>query len=105
MVCFAVGATAAGFAEFYGENYHLGWLAALGEGLIVAGVLAVTVDSYLKRHLTRAVIRDVSPYLMGASLPEVLRNEIHALCATEVIRRDLELDFIFRELPNEPNAY
>ena len=101
--CLLVGIITAGLAEYFGDKYHLGWLASVGEGLIVAAVLAVTVDFYLKKHLTEAVIRDVSPHLMGADLPPVLRNEIHALCATEVIRRDLELDFIFRELPGEPD--
>lgn len=101
--CTVLGGVAAGLAEYYGTKYYLGWLAGIGEGLVVAGVLAVTVDWYLKEHLTTAVIRNVSPYLMGADLPEVLKDEIHALCVTEVIRRDLELDFIFTELPGEPD--
>ncbi len=101
--CMAAGVIAAALAEYYKASAYLGWLSAIGEGLIVAGVLAITVDLYLKKHLTEAVIRDVSPHLMGADLPSVLRHEIHALCATEVIRRDLEIDFIFRELPGEPD--
>jgi hypothetical protein len=103
VVCIAVGGLIAAVAEYFGDAYHLGPMASVGEGLIVAGVLAITVDTYLKKHLTQAVIRDVSPYLMGADLPDVLRSEVHALCATEIVRRDLEIDFHFIELPGEPD--
>ncbi len=96
------GVVALVLGDFYSQHI----ISGAGEALVIAGILALSVDSYLKAHLTKEVteevIRNVSPHLMGAELPKVLREEVHALCVTEVIRRDLQIDFIFAEVPGQP---
>ena len=48
----------------------------LGEALVIAVLLAVTVDAYVKNRLTREIVKEVSPFIMGSDLPQEMRNEV-----------------------------
>jgi hypothetical protein len=48
---------------------------ALADALIIAGLLAVTVDLYLKTRLLKEVAGDVSKFFVGYSLPAEVRDQ------------------------------
>jgi hypothetical protein len=64
---------------------------ALGHALIIAGLLAFTVDLYLKARLLKEVAGDVSKFLVGYSLPVEVRDRIQDLMHERLIRRDFLL--------------
>ncbi|MEO6194193.1 MAG: hypothetical protein ABIS20_14390 [Thermoanaerobaculia bacterium] len=66
-------------------------LEKMGETLVIAFLLAVTVDVYIKNQLTRDIVREVSPFIMGSHLPQEIRNEIYELVKLAVYRSDYEL--------------
>ena len=58
---------------------------SLGDALIIASVLAFTVDFYLKERVLREVSSDVSKYLVGYRLPEEVQNRIE--CSFDLLGR------------------
>jgi hypothetical protein len=44
--------------------------------LIIAGVLAITVDPFVKRRAHREATRDIFHHMLGFSLPEVIRERL-----------------------------
>ena len=64
---------------------------ALADALIIASVLAFTVDLYLKERVLREVSSDVSKYLVGYRLPEEIQNRIRSLLQTRWIRRNCRI--------------
>lgn len=73
------------------------WLAGLGhkvgEAMFVAGMLAATVDAFVKRRLASEIVRDVSPLIMASSLPDALRGEVLDICNTRVYRQSAHIDY------------
>jgi hypothetical protein len=67
------------------------FLYALGHALIVAGLLSITVDLYLKKRTLREVAGDVSKFLVGYSLPPEVRDRIQDLMHETLIRRNSNL--------------
>src|SRR5205823_9293627 len=55
-----------------------------GEALVVASILALSVDEYLKRRLAKELSEEVidrtSTYLMSFDLPRELQDDIDHLC-------------------------
>jgi hypothetical protein len=56
-------------------------LTALGTALLIASLLAATVDFWLKR----ALLRDAFKTLFGFLLPEVLRGELHWISTQQLL--------------------
>lgn len=50
----------------------------LGEAMFISGVLALTVDLYLKRKLQVDAARDIFGHLLGMSFPPQLRDRLQA---------------------------
>jgi len=71
---------------------------ATGHALIISGILAVTVDYYLKGRVLREVTSDVSKYLVGYRLPTEVQGRIGELMHIKWIRRRFELRLAFNEL-------
>jgi hypothetical protein len=72
---------------------------SLGDALIIAGVLALTVDYYLKNRVLREVSSDVSKYLIGYQLPGEVQDRIKGLLQTTWIRRNCKVRCRLTELP------
>jgi hypothetical protein len=70
---------------------------ALGHAFIIAAILAITVDHYVKERVLREVSLDVSKYLVGYRLPEEVQNRIRELMQTKFIRRKFEVRCTFTE--------
>lgn len=62
---------------------------AAGEALLISGVLAVTVDRYVKLRLREDIAHDVFFATLGVHLPHELKNEILAIGDCKLVRRDL----------------
>jgi hypothetical protein len=69
-----------------------------GEAALVAGVLALTVDLYLKRRLTQEITQDVSAYVMSRALPRELQDEVDSFCREHSVRTELELNYTFTDI-------
>ena len=65
----------------------------IGEALLIAVFLAITVDSYVKKRLAEDVARNVSSYMMVSELPPVLRQEFHELTRIHLYRT---IDLFFK---------
>lgn len=65
----------------------------IGEALIIAGVLGLTVDAYIKEHLLEAVSQDIAKYLYGYRLPAELQSTIKDLMCTKRVTRDFHLHY------------
>lgn len=75
---------------------------SLADALIIASVLAFTVDVYLKEQVLREVSSDVSKYLVGYRLPEEVQNRIRSLLQTRWIRRNCSVRLRLTEIPGKP---
>jgi hypothetical protein len=75
---------------------------SLGHALVIAAILAITVDVYLKERVLREVSSDVSKYLIGYRLPEEVQDRIRALLQTRWIRRNCTIRFRLTELVAKP---
>jgi len=59
----------------------------IGEALLIAVFLALTVDSYVKKRLVADIAVNVSSYMMVSELPTTLRQEFHELTRIHLYRR------------------
>ena len=66
---------------------------AVGEALVVAAVLGLTVDLYIKQYLIRRASQDVYKYLVGYNLPNEIKARIQALMGTSLIRRNWHIAY------------
>ena len=60
----------------------------LAEALIIAAVLACTVDFFVKKRLVDEVTKNVAPYILAHNSPSSLREEILNICASPTYRLD-----------------
>lgn len=74
------------------------FLISLGHAALIAGVLAGTVDLYLKQRLLKEILLDASKFLIGYELPTEVKDRIRELILTPLIRRDFELRCELTEL-------
>ena len=72
---------------------------SVGEALIVAAILGLTVDRYIKQYLIRKASQDVSKYLVGYNLPDEIKARIQALMGTALIRRNWQIAYTLDPLP------
>jgi hypothetical protein len=79
----------------YKSKYDLS--RSLGHALVIAAILMVTVDRFVKERLLKEVSWDVTKYLVGYNLPGEIQDRIRQLMASKLIRRDCE--FRFRVVP------
>jgi hypothetical protein len=85
---------ASGVALLYFGSAFLGHAAeGIGEALIIAGVLALTVDSYVKEHLLKEASQDIAMYLVGYQLPAEIQGTIKDLMSTNLVDRDVHLHY------------
>lgn len=76
----------------------------IAKALIVAVVLAATVDTYLKSRLAREVVTKVSPYVMAHALPSELQREVNTICELKSYRTNFELSYEIERLEGTDNA-
>jgi hypothetical protein len=69
----------------------------LSIALVVAGVLGVTIDTYLKR----ALIRDVGAIFIGWALPQEVRNYIREASQTAIVLRNYQAHYSLTIVGNE----
>ncbi len=78
--------------HFWMEEWWLSSAAhALSDALMVAGLLGLTVDRFLKHDL----MRDVGAIIIGWALPDEIRNHIREATKTSIVRRNHRLDYSF----------
>jgi hypothetical protein len=87
--------TAAGLAfHFYPEGWWLQTtIHALSDALMVAGLLGLTVDRFLKHDL----MRDVGSIFIGWALPDEIRNYIREVSRTSLVRRNYRAEYDFKK--------
>jgi hypothetical protein len=61
----------------------------LSDALIVAGILGLTVDYFLKREL----IRDVGAIFIGWALPQEIRDYIRKVSQTSIVRKNFRVHY------------
>jgi len=71
------------------------------DALIIAGLLAVSVDRYIKLRLRDDIARDVFFAAVGIHLPEELKAEILAIGDCKFVRRNLDLTYRISAHPSE----
>ncbi len=76
--------------------------AEVGKALIIAAVLAVGVDSYVKSKLVADVARDISPYAVGYLLPNEVKEEIRNLLRVPLVRNNMEILYRLSRIPDHP---
>jgi hypothetical protein len=76
---------------------------AVGHALIVAAVLGVTVDVYVKKRLVKEVAHDTFKYLVGFRLPEELQDKIQEVAETKLIRRDWHFHYAISPIDGVPD--
>jgi len=74
-----------------------------GEALLIAALLAVGVDRYVKRSLVQEVARDITPYAVAHFFPEQLKGEVQRLLQFCLIRNDFEVSIQF--VPSTVKGY
>jgi hypothetical protein len=74
---------------------------ALGEALIVASILGLTVDRYLKGYLIRTASLDVYKYLVGYNLPEEIKERLQSLMGTVFIRRNWQIAYTLTPIESD----
>ena len=66
---------------------------AVAHALIIAGVLSLTVDWFVKDRLLHEVSKDTSSYLIGYGLPPELQGRIRELMSSGLVRTQFNLHY------------
>lgn len=74
-----------------------------GHALIIAGLLASTVDFYVKKHLVHAIQKDTAHYLIGFNMPATMQIKIGDLIRTPFIRRNMVVRIELKPSSIAPN--
>ena len=61
--------------------------------MIVAAILGITVDSYIKEFLVRRASANLFKYLVGYKLPEPIQNRLRDLMGTSFIRENYQATY------------
>jgi hypothetical protein len=68
----------------------------LAEPALIAGILTVTVDPFLKRRLLKGASQDIFHHMLGFGLPDEIKERIKKIAlTTNVYRKDMEIDCDF----------
>ncbi len=70
---------------------------SLADAFVIAALLAVSVDRYVKGRVLHEVTADVSKYLIGYRLPEQLQERLHSIMQTQWIVRAFEVRIRIQE--------
>jgi hypothetical protein len=69
-----------------------------GIALLIAGVLTVTVDPYIKGKAQRETARDIFHHMLGYGLPEQIQNRLREIVeTTEWYRTDMDVRYAVSE--------
>ena len=98
-ICFLIGAV---LLKVQVAFLDPGFSHSLGDALVIATILAITVDIYMKERVLREVSSDVSKYLIGYRLPTEVQDRIRGLLQTRWIRRNNTVRLRITEIPNKP---
>jgi hypothetical protein len=93
-----VGIGATVLSNFHEYEVTRELVRALGEALLIAGFIAVTVDQYVKKRLLWETSHDIAKYLIGYNLPPEVQDQIHLLMGTALVRRDFRHTYMFEEV-------
>lgn len=74
---------------------------SLADALVIAAMLAVTVDGWVKKRLVGEVTKDVSKFLVGYRLPREVQDRIRTLMQTAWVRRDFDLRIRLSQVESE----
>src|SRR5678815_1121976 len=78
---------------------------ALADALIIAPLLAITVDTYLKKWLLKEASFDIFQFMLGYTLPRGVTDRLKSLVqATALLRRDCELRWILTWTDDTKNS-
>jgi hypothetical protein len=67
------------------------------DALTLGGILGLTVDWFLKRHL----MRNVGSIFIGWALPDEIRNNIREASQTSLVRRNYRAEYTFKKRRNK----
>lgn len=86
-----------GMLFFWPEPWRGGREAAtaVAHALIIAGILGMVVDQFVKARFLREVTRDVYHYLIGYDLPIEIKEHIKELMRTKIVRSRFQVDYRF----------
>jgi len=73
----------------------------LAQALIVAGILSLVVDRFVKQHFLREVTTNAFHYLIGYDLPTQMIDSIKSLTRTTIVRSRFCLDYRFEAYEGE----
>jgi predicted RNA-binding Zn-ribbon protein involved in translation (DUF1610 family) len=71
--------------------------AKIGEAFIVATILAISVDSFLKREFADETLKKVATYFVGYRLPSAVIHELESIRSTQIYLEGMTLDFELAE--------
>lgn len=102
---FALGVLVVGVVLVLNSHKHesLKPIESIGEALMIAAALAITVDKYLKRRLMKDLLKSALPFLIGHDLPGEAQERIREiLTKSTLIRRECLLDYKIEVPPDDP---
>lgn len=74
-------------------------IGAFGEALLIAGILALTVDQFVKFRVIREVMSDVWQYLANHRVPVELSDYLHDSLQANIVRRELVAKYRLSQPP------
>jgi hypothetical protein len=81
-------------------TWHDWLIEKLGEALLIASVLAITVDKYSKTRVAKEVAQDVWKAIIGHPLPTEIQDFLKLLANTHLLRRDWDIRYVFSKNPD-----
>ncbi len=87
------------------DNFIAEILELLGHAIVVAAILAATVDLYVKKLLLKEAASDIAKYLIGYKLPEELQDRIRELMGTTLFRRDVRIHYKMSQSPEKMDKF
>jgi len=79
-------------------KFPTGILNGLGVAVFIAGILAITVDPFLKKQITQEVSRDMFHHILGFGLPTEIRERLKKIVdETKLYRRNMTMTCLLSE--------
>jgi hypothetical protein len=66
---------------------------AVGHALIVAAILGLTVDFFVKTRMVREISQDTFKYLVGHRLPDEIKDKIQEVVETKIVRSNWRFNY------------
>jgi hypothetical protein len=93
--------------EFFISEPAVALAHGLGDAFVIAAILALSVDSYLKRHLAKELAEEVidrsSTYLMSFGLPRKIQDDVNHLCRLDFFYSNFQVEYTFESHSGLPN--